>query len=190
MDATRSANPNTQKTLILYWSATGNTEKVARAIERGAREAGANPVLLKVSEAMDVDLHAYDLVFLGSPSYSYMPPEPVLRFVKDRQEFHKRRGDIKVRAPRLPGKRAVVFVTYSGPHTGIDEAIPVGKYIGQLFAHIGYEVVDEWYVVGEFHGNLLHSTEGPLGDIRGRPNAEELANIERQTFSLVSAGHG
>ena len=101
-------------------------------------------------------------------------------------KHHRDRGDIKPGAPRVPGKRAVVFVTYSGPHTGIAEAIPVGKYLGQFFEHIGFEVVDEWYCVGEFHGRLNLSTMGRLGDIRGRPNAEDLARIEHDTTALVN----
>ena len=184
---------NAQRVLILYWSATGNTEKVAKAIERGARRAGASPSVMKIADAADLDLHEYDLVFMGAPSHSFLPPEPVLRYVKDRMRYHRERGDIKPRAPKIPGKRAVVFVTYSGPHTGIDEAIPVGKYLGQFLAHLGFEVLDEWYVVGEFHGNEVNSTQGRLGDIRCRPNAEDLARIEQQTIEACyvrDAGRG
>jgi multimeric flavodoxin WrbA len=180
------AKGNSIKALVLYWSATGNTEKVAKAIERGAKKAGVTVDVVKIAEAADLDLYDYDLVFMGTPSYSYMVPELVLKYIKGKAAFHKQRRDIKIGAPRLPGKGAVVFVTYSGPHTGIDEAIPVGKYVGQFFAHIGYEVLDEWYVIGEFHGNEVHSTQGPLGDIRGRPNADDLARIEQQIVEVIS----
>ncbi|MHB1417126.1 MAG: flavodoxin family protein [Chloroflexota bacterium] len=177
--------------LILYWSATGNTEKVARAVERGVRQAGFAPEVVKTAEATALDLYDYDLVFLGVPSYYFLPPEPALRYIKDRMNFHRRRGDIKPRAPKLPGKRAVTFVTYAGPHTGLDEATPVGKYLGQFFAHIGFEVLDEWYVIGEYHGNEENSTKGCLGDIRGRPNAKDLALVEQKTVAVLGrAGLG
>jgi hypothetical protein len=175
------------RALILYWSAGGNTEQVARAAERGLLSAGVIPELRRIAEAGDIDLYDYDLVLLGAPSYQFLPPEPVLAYVKAKMNFHRRRGDIKVGAPELPGKRAIVFVTYSGPHTGISEATTAGDYLGQFFAHIGYRVVDKWYTVGKFHGNEVFSTQGPLGDIRHRPDAADLARIEEAAAALVRA---
>ena len=58
----------------------------------------------------------------------------------------------------MAGKYAVIFCTYSGPHAGIDEATPADKYAGQFFDHFGYTVLDEIYVIGEFHGNEEMST--------------------------------
>jgi len=74
---------------------------------------------------------------------------------------------------------------HPGPHTGISEAIPAGKYLGQFFDHLGFNVLDEWYVVGEFHGNEEYSTRGRMGDIRGRPNQEDLKKIREDTIKLV-----
>ena len=78
----------------------------------------------------------------------------------------------------MPGKNAIVFVTYSGPHTGLAEATPVGKDIGQYFEHLGFTILDEWYVLSEFHGSLEHSTLGRLGDVRGKPTVEQLQVIK------------
>ncbi|MCL4535490.1 MAG: flavodoxin domain-containing protein [Bacteroidetes bacterium] len=176
------------RAMIVYWSASGNTKKVAEAVQRGLMSASVQPMVRTVAEAGGIDLYDYDLVFFGAPSYSFLPPEPVLRYVKEKIRHHRDRGDIKPGAPKVPGKRAIVFVTYSGPHTGIDEAIPVGKYLGQFFAHIGFDVLHEWYIVGEFHGREDLSTLGRLGDIRGRPSIEDLANVERQAAELVLKG--
>lgn len=175
------------KTLLLYWSATGNTEKVARTIEKALRAAGIEPSVKKIAGEINEDLYDYDLVFLGCPSYAFQPPKPVQDMVGQKMKLHRDRGDIKLGAPELPGKVAVVFCTYSGPHTGIDEATPVGEYLGQFFAHIGYRVAAKWYTVGEFHGREELSTGGRLGDIRGRPNAEDLAEIEEKVAGLVEA---
>ncbi len=176
-----------KKTLLLYWSATGNTEKVAGAIKKSLRAAGIEPVVKKVEEAESEELYDYDLVFLGAPSYSFLPPPPVLKWVDQKMKLHRERGDIKLGAPQIPGKTAVIFVTYSGPHTGVDEATPVGEYLGQLFAHIGFRIAGKWYTVGEFHGREEFSTKGRLGDIRGRPNAEDLAEIEGKVSLLVTS---
>jgi hypothetical protein len=173
------------KALIIYWSATGNTEKVTNAIRKALEKEDATLSMMRAEAAGEEELYDYDLVFLGAPSYQFLPPRPVRDFIERKMRYHSQRGDIKLRAPKLPGKAAVVFCTYSGPHTGIDEAIPAGKYMGQFLAHIGFDLLAEWYVVGEFHGREEHSTKGRLGDIRGRPNQQDLAEIESRTLELV-----
>ena len=173
------------RALVIYWSSTGNTEKVAKAIHSTLERQNVISIIMKVGEAEKVELYEYDLVFLGAPSYGWRPPDQVLRFIKDKMRHHDERGDIKLCAPKIPGKRAVVFCTYSGPHTGLREAIPVCKYMGQFFEHLGFDLVSEWYVVGEFHGREGHSTKGRLGDIRGRPNREDLDKVEDDICQLI-----
>jgi len=175
------------KVLIIYWSATGNTEKVAAAIQQALSREGLKPVIKKVAEAAEEELFHYDLIFLGSPSYMWQPPAPVQEYIKEKMDFYRKRGDIKLCAPKVPGKKAVVFITYSGPHTGIDEAIPVGKYLKQFFEHLGFDLVGEWYVVGEFHASEENSTKGILGDIRGRPNRQDLAEVESNVSKLIKS---
>jgi len=96
--------------------------------------------------------------------------------------FHRK---VWLSSPKIPGKAALVFVTYSGPHIGLNEALPAGKYIRQFFEHLGFAVVGEWYIVGEFHGWKEANQKGRLGDIRGRPNAQDLANVERNAKNIV-----
>ena len=60
--------------IIIYWSKTGNTEKVARAIQEGLNDAGTNVSMLRVEDAEEVDFYDYDLVCLGFPSYLWSPP--------------------------------------------------------------------------------------------------------------------
>ncbi len=175
------------KVLIIYWSATGNTEKVASAIQEAFVREGLNPIIKKVGDASEEDLYNYDLVFFGTPSHMWQPPVPVQKYIKDRMEYYRKHGSIKLCAPKVPGKRAIVFVTYSGPHTGIDEAIPVGKYCNQFFEHLGFELVGEWYVVGEFHGSEENSTKGRLGDIRGRPNQQDLDEVKNRVSTLIKS---
>jgi flavodoxin len=175
----------TLRSLIIYFSATGNTKKVADAIRDALEEANISVTFLEVKEAAQAELYNYDLVFLGSPSYQFLPPEPMLRFIKERMKLHGGRGDIKLGAPKIPGKTAVIFCTYSGPHTGINEATTAGKYMGQFFEHLGFKIAGEWYIVGEFHGSEEFSTKGRLGDIRGRPNQHDLAKVKSDVRNLV-----
>lgn len=174
-------------TLVIYWSATGNTEKVAKTIEKALTDEGIQPVVKKLADASEEELYDYNLVFLGMPSYQFLPPEPVQRFLNEKMKVHRERGDIKLRAPKIPGKYAVIFCTYSGPHTGIREATPVGEYVGQFFEHIGFEVVAKWYTVGEFHNREELSTKGVLGDIRGRPNEQDLAEVASNVANLIDS---
>jgi flavodoxin short chain len=53
---------------IIYWSGTGNTEKMAELIAKGAADAGADVVSKNVAAASDSEVDGYDVVVLGSPS--------------------------------------------------------------------------------------------------------------------------
>ena len=171
--------------LIIYWSKTGNTEKVANAIKQGLEIAEVQVTIKKTEEAENVDYFDYDLVCVGSPSYSWHPPEPMANFLKNKFVAYRKEGKIKPCAPKIPGKNALVFVTWSGPHTGMDEATPVGKDIGQYFEHIGFTVLDEWHILSEFHGSFENSAKGRMGDIRGKPTEGDLLKIKEETERLA-----
>ncbi|MHB8104655.1 MAG: flavodoxin family protein, partial [Dehalococcoidales bacterium] len=68
-------NKRELKTLIIYWSATGNTEKVANTIRETLVSEGIKPIVRKVADATAEEFFDYDLIFLGAPSYSFQPPE-------------------------------------------------------------------------------------------------------------------
>jgi flavodoxin len=171
--------------LIIYWSKRGNTAKVANAIKQGLEKAEFQVTMKKQEEAENVDYFDFDLVCVGAPSYSWHPPEPMTNFLKSKFAAYRKEGKIKPCAPKVQGKNALIFVTYSGPHTGMDEATPAGKYMRQFFEHLGFTVLDEWYVLSEFHGSLENSTQGRMGDIRGKPTEEELLKIKEDTTRLA-----
>ncbi len=174
------------KAVVIYWSKSGNTKKTALAINDGLQVSGVNTLLIETEEADKIDFFDYDLVCIGMPSYQWQPPEPVNMFLKTKFNEYRKKKLVKVSAPVVRGKYALVFCTYSGPHTGIKEAVPVGKYTAQFFEHLGFTVLDEWYVLSEFHGSEEMSTKGRMGDIRGLPSAADLAKITKDTTGLVS----
>jgi len=176
--------------IIIYWSNTGNTEKAALAIEEGLQEAGADCLIKRVEDAGDVDFFDYDLVCIGFPSYQWSPPQPMDKFLKEKFAGYHKQGHVKKGAPAVPGKSALIFCTYSGPHTGIREVIPAGLYAGQFFEHLGFTVLNEWYIVGELHGKEEESTQGRLGDIRGRPNEEDLRKVKQDARLLADLMKG
>ena len=179
-----------KKAAVIYWSKTGNTQKVAQRILKGLTAGGYETEIVKINEAHDnaddLDYFDYDLICFGSPSYSWHVPKQVDDYLKSKFAHHKKQKLIKLNAPLVPGKKALIFCTYSGPHTGIKEAVPTVKYIGQFFEHIGFRVVDELYVLSEFVGSKENSTLGRMGNILGRPNESDLEQIETSVCNLAS----
>ena len=173
------------KAAVIYWSKTGNTEKVATAIQESLQARGVQVTVRRAEKDGELDWYDYDLVCLGFPSYRWRPPQPVDELLNIKFGEYGKQGRVKTGAPKVPGKNVLIFCTYSGPHTGMDEAVPATQYAGQFFAHLGFTVLDEWHVVGEFHGSKEKSTMGPLGDIRGRPNEDDLEQVRRGVDALL-----
>jgi len=66
------------KILIAYFSQTGNTEKIARAIYDEAAAHGHEVDLKSVDDTTPVSFNSYDIVFLGSACHDADLAEPVL----------------------------------------------------------------------------------------------------------------
>ena len=67
---TQAADPQPVTVLVVYHSASGNTEKMAQGVAEGAKAVSGTKVVLKrVSEATADDLLSSDAVIVGSPVY-------------------------------------------------------------------------------------------------------------------------
>ena len=53
---------------VVYWSQTGNTQKMAEAVGEGIKNAGKEPEVVEVSAASIDDLKASDAFALGCPA--------------------------------------------------------------------------------------------------------------------------
>lgn len=174
------------KVAAIYWSLTGNTEKVAFAIKEALECSGLDYIFKRTEEAEDLDFFEYDLLCISFPvMYRWLPAKPMDKYLQAKYKAYYSQGLVKTGSPKLPGKNVLIVCTFSGPHTGVNEAIPSCKWVGQLFEHLGFTVVDEWYIVGEFHGNEEWSTKGKMGDIRGRPNEEDLRKVKQDMIALL-----
>jgi len=175
------------KILNLYFSSTGNTAKVADQIAATATQLGHQVDTVKVTGDQDLDLLSYDFIFVGSGVYRWLPGQGLQEFIKERLTHYATAGEIKPASPRRPGKKAVVYCTYGGAHTGVNEAIPAVKFMGQLFDHLGFEIVSEWYVVGEYQGKYRdHSVGGRLGNITGRPHDADLKDVAEKVKGVLN----
>jgi len=84
------------KTLVIFDSQYGNTEKIARAI------AGAIKGEVKVQRSSEVniaDLKTYDIIVAGAPTYGGRPMPPMVEFFK------------KIPDSGLTGKKVAAFDT-------------------------------------------------------------------------------
>jgi hypothetical protein len=175
------------KILNLYFTSTGNTEKVAQKIAATVESLGHQTDTMKITGAAEFDLLSYDLIFCGSGVYQWLPGKPAQEFIQARLAHYAAAGEIKFASPRRPGKKAVVYCTFGGAHTGVNEAVPAVKYLAQLFDHLGFEIVAEWYVVGEYHGKYQDfSVGGRLGNIQGRPHDADLKDVAEKVKGVLA----
>jgi flavodoxin len=100
------------KVLVTYYSDTGNTEKIAKAIyEEASKKHQAQ--LKKVKEVKPEDLSNYDLVFLGGPCHANDLATPIKRLL--------------TAIPKSPRFKLAGFFTHMSPvsekHSGYDRCI-------------------------------------------------------------------
>jgi len=69
------------KTVIVYFSQTGNTEKISIAIQEGVKQITGQCDLLKIKEVNPKRLYEYDLIGLGSPVFHRREPGNVSAFI-------------------------------------------------------------------------------------------------------------
>jgi flavodoxin len=175
------------KVLNIFFSSTGNTEKVAKQIAKTTQDEGHEVETVKITEGIDFDPFSYDFIFVGSGVYYWLPGQPVIKVFNKVREKYVKEEKLKPASPRMQGKKAVVYCTYGGAHTGINEAIPAVKYMAQLLDHLGFEIVDEWYIVGEYVPEKWKgfNLSGRLGDIRDRPDAHDLKAVAEQVKGIL-----
>lgn len=86
------------RTLIIYFSKTGNTKKIADAIYMALE---GNKVIKPINELQESELEEYSLIFIGFPVYSHSIPFPLEGILKN----------------ILPNKKIALFSTH-GSLTG------------------------------------------------------------------------
>lgn len=100
--------------LIVYYSQSGNTKKMAEAVAEGVKSGGGGVVLKNAPDADKNDILACDAVIFGTPNYfSYMAG-----MVKD--FFDRVWVDVR---EKLEGKPYACFGSYGGGGTPAIESI-------------------------------------------------------------------
>jgi flavodoxin/ferredoxin len=86
--------------VLIYFSQTGNTRKVAKVIAQGLTENGCETRTLTLKKAKVQDIVSADLIGIGTPCFESQAPSPVRTFLRN--------------LPVLNGKKAFVFATSGG----------------------------------------------------------------------------
>ncbi len=152
--------------LLIYFSQTGNTRKVAKAMAGGLREAGHaawTVPLTGVKGAVPRDVLQCDLLGVGTPCFASQAPTPVKKFLRA--------------LPPLDGRRAFVFATSGGAP---------GRVLYDLTSLLRGKGAD---VVGGFltHGTTYHPAPCLNGRMPGRPNKVDLDSARR--FAVAVGEH-
>ena len=85
------------RALIIYFSQSGNTKKMAQAITKGILSTGSECTLLRIDKVNINNLTDYDVIGIGSPVWAGVPPH-VQKFIES--------------FPTLTGKYAFSFCTH------------------------------------------------------------------------------
>ena len=72
-----------KRAVVVYWSRTGNTEKVAKTVDGALREKGFSVDCLYVADADPANVRNYDCVMVGSPTEGLRAKKPIMEFLDD-----------------------------------------------------------------------------------------------------------
>ena len=70
------------KSIVIYYSQTGNTKKIASAIYAGMSEVSDKCVIARLQDVDTGDLAGYDLIGLGAPVWHRREPANVMNFIE------------------------------------------------------------------------------------------------------------
>jgi NAD(P)H dehydrogenase (quinone) len=153
--------------LVAYSSRSGNTEKLARAVARGAENAGGAVNFKSAVDVTKEDLVAADGIILGSPVY-FGSPTAQMKDLIDRSVGVRR---------KLRNKVGAAFVT-AGHHTGGKET----TLLSLLCAFLIHEmvVVGDPIETGGHYGAAAHGAPGPEEEKAGEALGARVVQIARK----------
>jgi NAD(P)H dehydrogenase (quinone) len=76
------------KVLIVYYSRTGNTKKMAQYVAEGVKKGGAEAILQSAEETGIEDLRGADGIIMGSPTYYGTMAAGLKKLLDDSVKFH------------------------------------------------------------------------------------------------------
>lgn len=127
------------RVLILYYTRTGNTEKMARHVEEGVKGEGVEAVVKPVADVALDDLQAADGIVIGSPTYYGLPAAEIIRLIDDSVKLHGRLegkvGGAYSSAANIGGGNETVIMSIIQAmlvHGMVVQGIPKGDHYGPV----------------------------------------------------------
>lgn len=111
------------KAIVIYYSRTGNTQKMAEIIAGSMNESDLQTTCKPVSDVKAEELLEYDAIVIGSPTYYGHMAGPVKQLIDETVSFHG----------KLDGKVAAAF-TSSANIGGGNETTIIGMIEAMLIA--------------------------------------------------------
>jgi flavodoxin/Fe-S-cluster-containing hydrogenase component 2 len=108
------------KVLIIYFSQTGNTEKIAETTKSGILKRGNICDIAQIKKVDASILENYDLIGIGTPTFFYREPRNVKKFIQDLKE--------------TTGKHCFLFCTH-------------GSLIGNTFFYMNQELSKKGFII-------------------------------------------
>ncbi len=124
------------KILVIYYSKTGNTKKMAQAVGEGVKDAGGEPDIVNVEDFGDVEkLLEYDGYIMGSPTYFGILAAPLKDLIDRSIKVYKKLDG------RVGGAFASSGIQGGGNETtihSITQALKVHGLVMPGFSSIGH----------------------------------------------------
>ncbi len=110
--------------LLIFFSQTGGTEKIAYRIQEGILNSDNDCDMIEMKKADKLNLNKYDLIGIGTPTFYYREPINVKNFIQNLKNDD--------------GKHCFIFCTH-------------GSVIGNTFYYMQEELSEKGYlVIGDF----------------------------------------
>lgn len=78
------------KAIVIYYSRSGNTKKMAELISESINKEGVEAALKEIKDVKAEELLKYDAVVIGSPTYYGTMASDIKKLLDDSVEFHGR----------------------------------------------------------------------------------------------------
>jgi flavodoxin/ferredoxin len=159
------------KAIVVYFSQTGSTRKIAEAIQRGILEESCSCEVVALRHFDPVKLSDYDLVGLGTPVFYYREP------------FHV--GDFILTLPPGNGQHVFMFCTHGAV---VGNTFPS---MAEKFAARGYTVVGDFDCYADVslqYGPKPYWTDGHPDEIDLEAAQNFGRTIVKQNYSIKEGG--
>lgn len=180
------------RSLIIYSSRTGNTEKVAFTFKSVFERVGWQYDILKIDSSVDTDdppfnYRDYDFLCVGSPIIDKFPTKEILGILSPRPKGESRSKEaIMKRMQKIvlgpEDKNGIVFVTYGGVHFGPKEAEPALEVMASEMEHLRFRCVGKFACPGKYA-----DFTGYFKDLKTRPHERDLLKADIFLSEILEA---